>query len=578
MDEMNEANLPAAAAEPRKRGTLKFYILAVLALLAAAYVGLCFYAHSLTVFYPGYTINGLSTAGLTAPQAQQRLQQDFPTQAVTLRNAADGEVLSELTLTDLGVTAETSAGWAENSMALQRSAAFLRKGYQYLFALTGYRTPGSVYPCDLSQDTLFALAKRLEADLYLPPVHTAYALTESALSITIPADGRTLDAAALAAALQALPKTVSGPREVFISFETLPAQRISAQDIYNAVAGEMQNAAYDKESGTITAEKTGVQFPVASAQAAMDGAAPGTTILVPAQITPPEITADFLVQVLFRDVLGEATTHVSGTAARISNVKLAAQAINGTVLNPGEVFSYNEALGERTAARGYQPAPAYIRGETVDEIGGGICQTSSTLYLACLRGNLAITERYAHRFVPAYIAKGMDATVSWGGPDYKFTNDTDFPVMIVASYAKNYLTVQMVGTNLEGTYAKVVYEQLSQIPWETVYEEDPTLAPGSPEVEKTSPYTGYKVRTYHTIYAADGTVLDTHYEATSDYKVRNRVILRPPAAVTEPEAVVPGMGEAQLPSEGGTFTPLPGEPEEPDIPAFLPVPDVPEGE
>lgn len=85
-------------------------------------------------------------------------------------------------------------------------------------------------------------------------------------------------------------------------------------------------------------------------------------------------------------------------------------------MNSGDVFSYNDVVGQRTAARGYQAAPAYVQGETVDEIGGGICQTSSTLYLACLRSNLEITERYAHRYVPAYITAGMDATVSWGGP------------------------------------------------------------------------------------------------------------------------------------------------------------------
>ncbi|RAZ93300.1 hydrolase, partial [Klebsiella oxytoca] len=79
--------------------------------------------------------------------------------------------------------------------------------------------------------------------------------------------------------------------------------------------------------------------------------------------------------------------------------------------------SYNETVGQRTTAKGYKPAPAYVKGETVDEIGGGVCQPSSTLYLACLRANLEITERYAHRYVPAYIGKGMDATVSWGGPD-----------------------------------------------------------------------------------------------------------------------------------------------------------------
>ena len=300
------------------------------------------------------------------------------------------------------------------------------------------------------------------------------------------------------------------------------------------------------------------------AQALLDAAEPGETVTVPAQVELPAVTAEELEQLLFRDVLGEARTHVGGTSARRSNVKLSAAAINGYVMNTGDVFSYNGVVGQRTAARGYKAAPAYVQGETVDEIGGGICQTSSTLYLACLRSNLSITERYAHRYVPAYITAGMDATVSWGGPDYKFTNDTLYPIKIVTKYENNYLTVQVLGTNVDGTSVKMTNEWLSTTPYETVYEDDPTLAPGTEKV-KTSPYTGYKYRTYRNVYDADGKLISSTYEATSDYKSRNRVILRGPA-------VEPVGGDTQIPS--GTTDPAdpsvpvePAEPQDSNIPA-----------
>ena len=117
----------------------------------------------------------------------------------------------------------------------------------------------------------------------------------------------------------------------------------------------------------------------------------------------------------------------------------------------------------------------------------------------------------------------MDATVSWGGPDYKFTNNTDYPIKIETVYEKGYLTVRILGTNLDGTYVKMTYEQLSSTPFEVVYEDDPALAPGE-EVVKVTPYTGYKGRTYRSVYAADGTLISREYEDTSDYKVRNRVM------------------------------------------------------
>ena len=239
-------------------------------------------------------------------------------------------------------------------------------------------------------------------------------------------------------------------------------------------------------------------------------------------------------------------------------------------MNSGDVFSYNDVVGQRTAARGYQAAPAYVQGETVDEIGGGICQTSSTLYLACLRSNLEITERYAHRYVPAYITAGMDATVSWGGPDYKFTNNSLYPIKIVTIYENNYLTVRILGTNVDGTSVKMTNEHLSTTPYETVYEDDPTLAPGTEKV-KTTPYTGYKYRTYRNVYDANGKLISSTYEATSDYKSRNKVILRGPA-------VEPADGGAQIPTDttDPTSPVEPTEPQDPDVPAEPTEPTTPD--
>ena len=307
------------------------------------------------------------------------------------------------------------------------------------------------------------------------------------------------------------------------------------------------------------------------AQRLLDAAAPGETVTVPAQVELPAVTAEELEQVLFRDVLGEARTHVGGTSARRSNVKLSAASINEYVMNSGDVFSYNDVVGQRTAARGYQAAPAYVQGETVDEIGGGICQTSSTLYLACLRSNLEITERYAHRYVPAYITAGMDATVSWGGPDYKFTNNSLYPIKIVTIYENNYLTVRILGTNVDGTSVKMTNEHLSTTPYETVYEDDPTLAPGTEKV-KTTPYTGYKYRTYRNVYDANGKLISSAYEATSDYKSRNKVILRGPA-------VEPADGGAQIPTDTTEpTTPVePTEPQDPGVPTEPAEPGAPDG-
>lgn len=153
-------------------------------------------------------------------------------------------------------------------------------------------------------------------------------------------------------------------------------------------------------------------------------------------------------------IIASYTTKTTNNAVRNKNVRLACEAVNGTIVRPGEEFSYNSTVGERTEAKGYGPAGAYLNGEVVQEIGGGVCQVSSTLYNAVLKAGLKTTKRTSHTFKPTYVTPGMDATVSWGGPDYRFANlpsqpdisyDQSFPIGILAHYSDNTCTVKIYG-------------------------------------------------------------------------------------------------------------------------------------
>ena len=153
----------------------------------------------------------------------------------------------------------------------------------------------------------------------------------------------------------------------------------------------------------------------------------------------------------------------------------------------------------------------------------------------------------------------MDATVSWGGPDYKFTNNTNYPIKIVTSYSGGYLTIKILGTNVDGTSVKMTNEVLSTTPWETVYKDDDTLPAGTEKVT-TTPYTGYKVKSYRNVYDANGKLISSTYEATSDYKVRNKVISRGPAL---PETPASGGAEITEPQDPATGTTVPDTPDTP---------------
>ena len=139
------------------------------------------------------------------------------------------------------------------------------------------------------------------------------------------------------------------------------------------------------------------------------------------------------------------TTKTTSNEVRNKNVRLACETVNGTVLRPGEEFSFNNVVGERTEAKGYGAAGAYNNGEVVQEIGGGVCQVSSTLFNAVYRAGLTTTYRRSHTFEPSYVTPGMDATVSWGGPDYRFVNSSDHAIGIRASYSSQTCTVSIYG-------------------------------------------------------------------------------------------------------------------------------------
>lgn len=245
------------------------------------------------------------------------------------------------------------------------------------------------------------------------------------------------------------------------------------------------------------------------------------------------------------------TTKTTANSKRNTNVKLAAQAINGTVLQPGEEFSFNGTVGERTEAKGYKGAAAYNNGEVVEEIGGGVCQVSSTLYNAVLKAGLKTTVRRSHTFEPSYVTPGTDATVSWGGPDYKFVNNSSAAIGIRASYADQTTTVSIYAIPVleEGvSYALKSAKVKDLDPPTPTYEEDPTLEPG---VEKTK--SAGSIGSYwetRLIVTKNGEVISDKVDHNVTYKGHNPVILRNTS----------GTVAATQPSEGAETTVDPSAP------------------
>ncbi len=248
------------------------------------------------------------------------------------------------------------------------------------------------------------------------------------------------------------------------------------------------------------------------------------TVSIPMTAVPPQKTAAEIRAVLFRDQLSTFSTPHTANSGRTANLKLACSAINGTVINPGETFSFNGVVGERTAAKGYQKATVYVGSDSVEETGGGICQVASTIYDAALYADLEITQRAPHTFFVTYVNGGLDATVYWGSQDFCFRNNTEYPIRVDASVSGGYVNISIYGTKTNDNYVKLDYTRLATNPYSTVTEYDSSLPTGT-TMEKTYPYTGYTYEAYQYVYSGDGTLLETNYLGKSTYKKRDRVIV-----------------------------------------------------
>ena len=227
-------------------------------------------------------------------------------------------------------------------------------------------------------------------------------------------------------------------------------------------------------------------------------------------------------------VIGTFTTDSTVNENRNTNLDLACQAINGTVLKPGEEFSFNMTTGNRTAEKGYKAARAYRdNGAVVDEEGGGVCQVSSTLYNALVLAGIKVTERHAHTSEPSYVKPGADAMVSYdgyNGPDLKFVNNTSSTIVLKAKYSDRTVTVSIIGIPILAPNEKVFMEsrktEEGQTPTEVI--EDPAVEFGTTVVVNAgSPPTTWKTDLVKTV---DGEEVSRENLHTSRYRGHKRVV------------------------------------------------------
>ena len=550
----------------KKLGMIAAIVFGALAALCLAVCTIAALKHTA----PGRTdVLGVDVSGKT----KEEIQELWKTQGAEacaqskLSILLNGAEVRQLPLSELGVTV-TAEDAAQGAWDAGHGGNFFANGFRMI---RSWFRPSSIVPqLTVDEGKLRACAESLK-EFNCAPINAAYrvdAKKVNAFYLTKPADGIHVEADRVPAVLQqALEDRDLSP--LSCPCGVLGAKALNLDTLHKELEKPV-NASYDKETGGTTPARFGVSFDVAEANSLLEQAQPGEEVCVPAQIKAPNVTQEQLEERMFRDLLGSYTTYVGGTSERKNNVGLAAQKIDGYIMNSGEDFSYNNVVGERTIGRGFQAAPAYVAGKTVDEVGGGICQVSSTLYYAAMLSNMEIVTREEHMYAPSYITFGCDATVSWGGPEFVFRNSSDYPIKIVTYYGGGSLTVEIYGTKLDDTFVRISSETLSSTDYKVIYQKTDELPSGVQEVEQT-PYTGYYVKTYRNIYDGDGNLISSELEAISDYCARDEII----KVGTKETAVTPT--KPTTPTTPTTPTkPVNPDPQEPPVTPDEPItPDSP---
>ena len=558
--ERAEARRGEGDSRRKKRGLLIACLLA--AALIGAYAALCAVAGRGEI-YPNVMVSGVALGGMTCEEAEATLtqaMQDRPAEegrgVVFQLRAADG--VSATVQVPLSSVETDCAATVARAWNVGNSSSPVTRGGAYLRCLVGGE---EVLPVYADGSAFEEILDRAEAQIGREAVESSWSVDDTHLILTKGQPGNLVDRQALKKAAfdrlgsnDMVDLSTAQPQFTVDLAQSLP-QDLKLEDVLSQVEKKVQNAAFDREKKQFQADSKGISFDSQAAQQAFDAMDWGETKKIPLIITQPETTVADLAPYLYQDTLGSCSTNISGTANRVHNISLAAQFFNGTVLLPGEEFSYNGKVGSRTASRGFLPAPAYVSGETVQETGGGVCQGSSTVYLASLRANLEIVERYNHGYITRYVPDGMDATVYYGAKDFRFKNNTPFPIKIVGTVSGRTLTVNILGTKSDNVKVEMTNQTVGTTGYKTVYKVDKSLPAGSTQVSVT-PYTGYTVKVYRNLYE-NGKLLSTKLESTNVYRSRDKVVMVSPQdayrygipGYAAPKPANPPAPDAETPAE-----------------------------
>ena len=551
----------AGKSSPKKkkqRGTGMAVAAAVLSVILLVGVGFYAYGSRLVnskTIYPNVRVAGVDVGGLTASAAQEAVQEDVANRylASTLTVQLPDRILSfDPKQTNVALDADLAI---KEAMAYGRSDGVFKAVLNYLRSDKKGVDIELETALQLDTDYLESMIHETAVAVKTAPKNSTMGMNQemTLVEVQVGTPGRELDEQGLYDAVYNAFQTGDFTPLTW-EYTEIPYETVDLAELHTLLTDQITDAYYDEEKHEIIDGVNGYSFDLADAQQRLSAAEPGTLLHFPLEETEPEISKSKLTNQMFGEKLESRSSNYVNNANRTENLRLACKAINGTILNPGEVFSFNDVVGERTEEKGYKPATIYGgAGESVDGIGGGVCQVASTIYYTTLYLDLEQVAREPHMYQVTYVPNGMDATVYWDSKlDYKFRNSLSHPIKIQANLDGGTCNITFWGVKENDNRVEMTNKVISTFTEDDVEEVDESKPVGYRELKQTA-YTGAKVEAYKKVYDSTGKLIkeETIY---STYKARPRIYVVGPKEQT-PVEPVPPIEPENPDNTGGTTNP-----------------------
>ena len=471
----------------------------------------------------GVFIQGIDVSNLSVEDAKSKLSSivnEYISKEITLKY---GDFSKTLVPSQFNVNFDVDSA-VQTAYSIGRSGNVFENNFAILNALLNSNNIGQNMEYD--SELLDALLLELNNELPGRMENSGYYVDGTNLIIDSGKEGVNVDTEVLANRIAKALNDINNQDIVIeIPVVNVAPSPIDLDAIYNEVHKDPVDAYYTTDPYVVHPSSTGLDFDISMDEAREMLKTYQEEYTIPLKVTYPSVSTNDIGSEAFPDLLSSfRTSFTSSNSNRSTNIRLCSEKINGTVLMPGETFSFNQVVGKRTPEAGFKPATAYSGGKVVQEYGGGICQVSSTLYNAVLYANLEITERTNHGYKPSYVDPGLDATVSWGGPDFKFTNNRDYPIRIVCDTSNKILNIYIYGLRRDTDYKVVLDAQyVSTVYFKTVYQKDSSLASGQSRVIQSGS-NGCKTATYKYLYDANGTLVSSECISRDTYNPHNKIV------------------------------------------------------